>query len=269
MDRGAFDTLAQIIAAKRSRRAAVATVLGAALAGRLPAAAEGKSKGKGKGKGKGVGGVLQLPRSCYRNKRCRVGPGKHDSKCDFLGATAFRQADVHGIDLRGANLIGVQLDGADLTGANLAGACLVGANLQGATLDQANLDGAIFCQTTMPDGSLNNDGCGQGTPCCPTPTLGPEACVAGVGSLCSILGNPCCNPAVCVASAIPFVTTCQINCSNNHEICLGFKRDLLCMDNPNTCPFTGPCCTPIPCRNDSECPDTGHCCQQVGHAACC
>jgi uncharacterized protein YjbI with pentapeptide repeats len=94
--------------------------------------------------------------------------------------------DVHGanlddVRLRNANLSGANLDGAflrnsDLNGVNFTGASLVNANLYfsdmantnltNANLFGANLDGAalfgydaIFCNTTMPDGSINNDDC--------------------------------------------------------------------------------------------------------------
>ena len=40
------------------------------------------------------------------------------------------------------------------TSANLSGVNLTGANLKG-----VNLDGVIFCNTTMPDGKINNVGC--------------------------------------------------------------------------------------------------------------
>ncbi len=58
----------------------------------------------------------------------------------------------------------VSLSGADLSGADLSGVCLQGANLSNANLRRAelrdaNLEDVIFCKTTMPDGSIRNDGC--------------------------------------------------------------------------------------------------------------
>ena len=47
----------------------------------------------------------------------------------------------------------------DLSGANLTGANLTGANLTGANLTEVNLDGVVLCNTTMPDGRVNNSGC--------------------------------------------------------------------------------------------------------------
>ena len=40
------------------------------------------------------------------------------------------------------------------TGSNLSGANLTGANLTG-----VSLDGVILCNTTMPDGTINNSSC--------------------------------------------------------------------------------------------------------------
>ena len=62
-------------------------------------------------------------------------------------------------EIRQANLEKTNLAEADLTGANLTGANLTGANLTGAELSWAKLEGTIFCNTTMPDGSINNSDC--------------------------------------------------------------------------------------------------------------
>ena len=42
----------------------------------------------------------------------------------------------------------------DLPPTNFSGADLTGANLTG-----VSLDGVIFCNTTMPDGTINNSSC--------------------------------------------------------------------------------------------------------------
>ncbi len=82
-------------------------------------------------------------------------------------------ADLSWADLRRANLsctfnctlnrfiklVGANLRGANLVGANLYAADLSGANLLGADLTDATLIDTIFCETTMPDGSTNNEGC--------------------------------------------------------------------------------------------------------------
>jgi uncharacterized protein YjbI with pentapeptide repeats len=45
------------------------------------------------------------------------------------------------------------------TSANFSGADLTGTNLTDINLTGMILDGVIFCNTTMPDGTLNNLGC--------------------------------------------------------------------------------------------------------------
>ena len=99
-------------------------------------------------------------------------------EADFIGATLaganivntnLRLANFAGADLTGARLVGAVLSGGDLTGANLSGATLdrtgvadadfTDANLAGATIVRMSLSDAILCRTTMPDGTLNNDGC--------------------------------------------------------------------------------------------------------------
>ncbi len=64
-----------------------------------------------------------------------------------------------GCDLSEANLSGANLYKADLEGANLSGAVLSGANLRFTFLTGENLEGAILCNTTMPDGTIDNSGC--------------------------------------------------------------------------------------------------------------
>ena len=58
-------------------------------------------------------------------------------------------------DLSGANLSGAILDGASFDSANLTNANLI--NASGA----AFLSEGIFCNTTMPDASIRNDGCSE------------------------------------------------------------------------------------------------------------
>lgn len=62
-------------------------------------------------------------------------------------------------DLTNANLIGADLTGADLTNADLTGAFLADADLTGAILTGAKLGEVTFCNTTMPDGAVNNANC--------------------------------------------------------------------------------------------------------------
>jgi len=91
-----------------------------------------------------------------------------------LSNAELTSAKFQGTILRKANLTGAQLSKARLDIADLRAAILKDTNLleitfNGADLREANLRGAIlkdhwtdytkFCNTTMPDGSINNDGC--------------------------------------------------------------------------------------------------------------
>ena len=96
----------------------------------------------------------------------------------WQGSTAVARLswvlDCNGCDLSQADLSNIyleesKLDGANFRGANLVGAWLTGAslryadfsesNLDGAAFDRVDLQGAKFCNTTMPDGSINNQDC--------------------------------------------------------------------------------------------------------------
>ena len=81
MDRDRFDALARLIASKRTRRTALASVLGFALVvpGRAVDADSGKARGKGhdKGRGKGHGacsGHGHASEDACAGIKCRVDP---------------------------------------------------------------------------------------------------------------------------------------------------------------------------------------------------
>jgi uncharacterized protein YjbI with pentapeptide repeats len=83
-----------------------------------------------------------------------------------LENTNLADADLTDSDLTGANLTDAILtdskminDNNGIAGANLTEANLTNADLTDADLTNANLEGAIFCNTTMPDGTVRNDGC--------------------------------------------------------------------------------------------------------------
>ena len=103
---------------------------------------------------------------------------------DLIGAdlthARLTAANLANINLSRTELTGADLRGALLSGANLSQANLLQANLSSypaffpdsnikkyqlrtnladANLDGANLDGVIFCNTTMPDRTINNSGC--------------------------------------------------------------------------------------------------------------
>jgi hypothetical protein len=79
----------------------------------------------------------------------------------------LHEMDLSGKDYNNANFRGANLRWANLNGSNLSNARLSQADLTGANLFQANIagaqfTGAIFCETTMPDGQVNNSECVQG-----------------------------------------------------------------------------------------------------------
>ncbi len=74
------------------------------------------------------------------------------------GAAAFEPADLQKLKDTGncveCDLFKAILSGANMSRANLRKACLSEADLTGAIMN-----GVILCNTTMPDGSVNDSGC--------------------------------------------------------------------------------------------------------------
>jgi uncharacterized protein YjbI with pentapeptide repeats len=68
----------------------------------------------------------------------------------------FAEADLHGVDLRGANLRNAKLDVPDLQGADLSISILEGASLIYADLRGANLTTAIFDGVNLYEAQFNN-----------------------------------------------------------------------------------------------------------------
>jgi len=86
-----------------------------------------------------------------------------------LNGTNLEKANLSGVRLGYSYLTRVNLRGANLSRARLAKAQFKDVDLRGANLKEADLtsvhfrstkmDGAIFCNTKMPDGSINDSGC--------------------------------------------------------------------------------------------------------------
>jgi hypothetical protein len=256
-----LDALAKRLGTLGSRR----TALGGILAGLLlplEAAARGKGKpkqiqkqkrngydkdqgkdqkGKGKGRNKGKekkgkdqrSGAAAQAEVCWRAGACSPKKGANVSQCDLAGYAPSTPLNCTGCNASRANLRGANLTGANLTKANLSGACLVDANLRGATItNTTNLYNAIFCRTTMPDGSVNNSGCGSGAACCPTCLREGASCGAGsVGSCC---GTSQCRNGAC-STCTP--TTCEAQGKNCGQIADGCGQPLDCgaCTAPQTC----------------------------------
>ncbi len=120
---------------------------------------------------------------------CRIKPGTQCPGADLRGADLGlikvgqhpdrRPARLEGSNLRGADFTDAFLEEVDFTGADLRDAILRGAKMRSSFLFQADLrgadltnadlsfadddealfEGATFCNTTMPDASINNGGC--------------------------------------------------------------------------------------------------------------
>ena len=71
----------------------------------------------------------------------------------------MRDSNLEGADLIKADLDNADLGNADLSGTDLRQANLYEANLYGAYATTNDFLGAEFCNTTMPDGSINNQDC--------------------------------------------------------------------------------------------------------------
>jgi len=201
VDGSHFDVLARQYGSRR-------TAVGGLLAGLLLPldAARGKNKRR-KRKGKeNRKGVAAQEVSCWRAGACILKKGANISRCDLEGYDPSTPLDCTGCNLSRANLRGADLSGVNLTRANLSGSCLVNANLKGAIVaGSTNLYDAIFCNTTMPNGSINNSGCLNGTACCPTTS-------------CTTSGT-CVTPAqICLESG--YCANCSNLCSSSCAVCL-------------------------------------------------
>ena len=80
------------------------------------------------------------------------------ASCDLSDADLFND------ELTNANLIGANLTGTNLSSANLSDTDLTYANLSGTDLSFvdlifARIKGTVFCDTTMPDGSVKKYSC--------------------------------------------------------------------------------------------------------------
>jgi hypothetical protein len=190
--------------------------------------------------------------------------------CDLSGSTELREANCTACSLKGANLSRADLTWAKLEAASLDGACLIDADLREADIEGASFDGAIFCRTLMPDGSVNDSGCGRTDACCSECPGG--ACAQWDGctpleNVCVPLGRPCCANSQCI-KPIPskFVLwgNCEsLSCSSNAQCEARFPfQDVFCETDPFKCPgsLRFSCCLPKSCSANRDCPHSGLCC---------
>jgi hypothetical protein len=280
MDRKHFDALARFVATKTTRRSAFATLVGASLVGSVPEASDAKRNHHAKRRRR----RRRRNRTCYPGTGCVLGQNGNGENCDFSGSTAFQGADLRFANLAGANLSNINAMNADLRGANLRGACIVESVLFEAQLGTAKLDGAIFCNTVMPDGTINTSGCERATECCPPCASGecaPQGTCAPLGNICSNLpfGDKCCGDSKCVPP-VPskwwWVTWCQDTqgCTTSEQCKSRFPNyDVTCMDDDFLgCPgLVNKCCRMQECIISDHCPHSGVCCSflDLGIARCC
>ena len=239
MDGSQFDRLTKTLS---SRRTALGGLLAALL---LPLDAAARKKGKQhKRKGKDQQRV-RAQDSCWRAGACIPKKGANVSQCDLANYSPSATLDCTGCNISRANLRGANLRGANLTKANLSGSCLVDANLSGATTTNAtNLYNAIFCRTVMPNGSINNSGCGSPTACCPT-------CIAESGKCGPDIGGSCCGGGCVNGVCRSCVPQCTGKACGAADEC------------GSTCDGTCPTCQT--CSNAQTCaPQTGEACQTAG-----
>jgi hypothetical protein len=206
MDRSQFDALARLVSRTTSRRGALAALLSVGMLGHDAAGLLAKRRKRAR-KIK-----AQAGHRCYPSTNCSPGPGRDASNCAFAGSTNLRNLDARGSNLSKSNFTEADLRGADFRGANLSGACLVGADLTDARLGASvNLHNAVFCNTTMPDGTVDNSGCNRGTACCPIchpatcESLGlecgawPDGCGGEIQcGQCPLGDTPVCDAGTCV-----------------------------------------------------------------------
>ena len=207
-----------------------------------------------------------------RQARRRVAtPGGGASQS--LAGGNHRNANLSGIDGRGANfndtdnraasfagacLQGATFRRADLRGASLEEACLFDADFRNADLRGARLDGALFCRTAMPDGSSNDTDCGRLTRCCQRCVSPGESCEGETVACCA--ESACINDE-CVSNQGPDrcpVEVCQVGVRNEQGICVY-------VNSPNNqigpaCTTSGRfCCNGSCCRQGNICLASGCC----------
>ncbi len=278
MDREHFDALARLVSSRQSRRGALAALVGAALLGHHPdadAARRRPRRRKGRKGRPGNGDDDNGSVDCYPGTNCIPGNGHTNGGCDFSFSTVFRHLDARGSILSGANFTGADASGADFGSAVLSDACFVDANLLDANITNSTVLGdAIFCNTVMPDGSINDTGCDRGTDCCPTTCQG-ENCPPGGGTCvplnttCSPFGIVCCTGSNCATLEGGIVGVCAPikSCTSNadchsqfpgQDVVCDLGSTLGCLNNP-----LEHCCSRQSCNGNGDCANSKLCCNEV------
>jgi hypothetical protein len=219
----------------------------------------GKRRKKKRGRGNGSGPSEPPPAACCGTKSCPdPEPGSTRSECDYAGQSfagqdhdgstfrgidgrgaTFNQTDNHGSVFAEACLQGARFRRARLDGSTWGDACLFGADFAGADLgdDLTLFDNALFCNTVMPDGSVNDRDCGRATACCRREAEPGPACQAAA----DCADQPC------------RTKTCQNGTCAYDEVFTGPSPNALCtfccdgdccLSPANQCNTQNSCCAP-------------------------
>jgi len=89
---------------------------------------------------------------------CFLTRGANVAGCDLSGNT-YDGDDLTRANISRTQLVGASFVGANLTRANLSGANVTDADFSGATITGANMKNQVRCNTTLPDGNVDNSGC--------------------------------------------------------------------------------------------------------------
>ncbi len=295
MDRERFDALAKLLATTGSRRAALGALLSAGLFGQDPGAwanpgkrkntQKARKRRKKRGGRNNDGGSQEpdQPARCCGTKQCAPPEdGSTRAGCDYAGRSFVGEdhngSIFRGIDGRNANFTATDnrgsvfaeacLQGATFRGATLGGstwgdACLFRADFTGANLggDLTLFDDARFCDTVMPDGSVNNRDCGKATPCCQAQP-GP-ACQTAGDCADEVCQTKACQNGQCAYTPVVNGSDPTGQCSTH--CCEGG----CCNPGATECNSLGLCCAPNcagrNCGDDGcggscgACPDGGVC----------
>jgi hypothetical protein len=183
MARDTFDSLTRLLATSPTRRVALGALLGGGLAEVFDPVASARKSRKAKRPRRAkraTRGAIAVEASC-----ANPGPSRNMNGCNFNGddlsdanlssskmvATTFRDATLVGTNLSSSNMKQADFRRANLCGAVLRSSTLKDADFRGANLTNAKLTssgcgglrtnaGTTFCNTTMCNGSVRNDGCG-------------------------------------------------------------------------------------------------------------
>jgi hypothetical protein len=269
VDHERFDAVARVIAARTSRRTALGALILTSVLGPTPdalakpgnkKAKSRKRRKKRRGHGNDGGGQPgpSQPAACCGTEACSdPEPGSTRSGCDFAGR-AFVGQDHNGSTFRGIDGRHAVITAPDNHGSVFAEACLQGARFRRARLDDSTWGGAClfdadftgadvgddltlfanarFCNTTMPDGAVNDRDCGRATACCqaqPAPACQSAADCADEICQTKTCRNGQCAYAPVVNGADP-AGQCATHC------CEG----VCCNPGAAECNSLGLCCAP-------------------------